>query len=46
MFHHEPLYDDAMIHKVYRETVRYEELMREDHALQITTAYDGLEITL
>ncbi len=44
MFHHEPMYDDEMIHRVLQETIRYEELMREDHALRISTAYDGLEI--
>lgn len=44
MFHHEPMYDDDTIYKVYIETLRYEELMREDHELKISTAYDGLEI--
>jgi len=44
MIHHEPIYDDDMIHRVLQETVRYEELMRENHALRISSAYDGLEI--
>lgn len=44
MIHHEPMYDDEMIYRVLQETIRYEELMREDHELRISTAYDGLEI--
>ena len=44
MFHHEPVLDDAAIDKVLAETIRYEELMREDHALVISSAYDGMEI--
>lgn len=44
MIHHEPIYDDRQIQAVLAETVRYEELMREEHALRISMAYDGLEI--
>jgi phosphoribosyl 1,2-cyclic phosphodiesterase len=44
MFHHEPTYDDSTIHKVLRETMRYEEIMREGDALKVSTAYDGLVI--
>ncbi len=44
MFHHEPVYDDNMLEKVLMETLRYEEITREGNALQISTAYDGLEI--
>ena len=46
MFHHEPVYDDATIHSVLQETIRYEEIMREGAPLQISTAYDGLVIDL
>jgi phosphoribosyl 1,2-cyclic phosphodiesterase len=46
LFHHEPANDDAMIERILAETRRYEEISREDHALQITAAYDGLEITV
>lgn len=42
MFHHEPAYSDEIIHTVLRETRRYEEIMREGHPLQVSTAYDGL----
>lgn len=44
MFHHEPIYDDATLQKVLEETLRYEEILREDEPLKISTAYDGLEI--
>jgi ribonuclease BN (tRNA processing enzyme) len=46
MFHHEPIFDDAMLYTVLRETVRYEEIARQGHALQVSTAYDGLVIEL
>jgi phosphoribosyl 1,2-cyclic phosphodiesterase len=42
MFHHEPAYSDEIIHTVLRETRRYEEIVREDRPLQVSTAYDGL----
>jgi phosphoribosyl 1,2-cyclic phosphodiesterase len=46
MFHHEPIYDDDMIHHVLEETIRYEQLVRDDHELKVTSAYDGLVIDL
>lgn len=47
LFHHEPVYDDAMILQNHRETIRYEELVRPgDDALQVSCAYDGLVIAL
>jgi ribonuclease BN (tRNA processing enzyme) len=44
MFHHEPVYDDEMIHTVLQETIHYEEIMREGNPLRVSTAYDGLVI--
>ncbi len=44
LFHHEPSYDDATIEGVLRETRRFEELTRGTRALQISAAYDGLEV--
>jgi phosphoribosyl 1,2-cyclic phosphodiesterase len=44
LFHHEPSFDDATIEGVLRETRRFEELTRGTRALQITAAYDGLEV--
>ncbi len=47
MFHHEPVFDDAMILQNHRETIRYEELVRPgDLSLKVTCAYDGLVIPL
>lgn len=46
MFHHEPICDDDTLQKVLEETIRYEEIMREDHPLKVSSAYDGLEIEL
>lgn len=46
LFHHEPAYDDATIERVWHETERLEEITREAHAVKITAAYDGLEVTL
>ena len=44
LFHHEPACDDDMIQRIYDETVRYEQLMREGHPLEVVSAYDGLEL--
>lgn len=46
MFHHEPIHSDAEIDKVFRETIRYEELARKNQRLEVLCAYDGLEIEL
>jgi len=42
LFHHEPTYSDADIQRMHEETIRYEELTREDAALEVVCAYDGL----
>jgi phosphoribosyl 1,2-cyclic phosphodiesterase len=46
MFHHEPIFDDNAIRKMHLDTIRYEELMRKDSALEVLCAYDGLEVPL
>jgi phosphoribosyl 1,2-cyclic phosphodiesterase len=46
MFHHEPTYDDAKIASVLAETRRFEEITREGHAVQVSAAWDGMEIEL
>jgi anti-anti-sigma factor len=46
LFHHEPAYDDRMIEEVCGETVRFEEISRRDHKVEIISAYDGLELEL
>ncbi len=44
LFHHEPVYDDHRIHQIFQETVRLEEITRQDHPVRISAAYDGLVI--
>jgi phosphoribosyl 1,2-cyclic phosphodiesterase len=44
LFHHEPICDDAGIEQVLRETRRYEEISRKGAPLQVSAAYDGMEI--
>jgi phosphoribosyl 1,2-cyclic phosphodiesterase len=47
LFHHEPALDDAALAKMLAETRRFEEITRGSATpLRISTAYDGLEITL
>jgi anti-anti-sigma factor len=46
LFHHEPIFDDSMIEAVYRETRRFEEVSRNGHAVEVISAYDGLELTV
>ena len=46
MFHHEPAYSDAQIARVLRETQRFEQITRDGHALQVLSAWDGLELAL
>ena len=44
MFHHEPAYDDTRIAQVLAETRRFEEITRDGHALEVLSAWDGLEL--
>jgi ribonuclease BN (tRNA processing enzyme) len=46
LFHHEPIFDDARLAAVLRETRRLEEITRSDHRLLVSAAYDGLEIAV
>jgi phosphoribosyl 1,2-cyclic phosphodiesterase len=46
MFHHEPTYDDEKLAAVLAETRRFEEITRGDHAVRVSSAWDGLEIDL
>lgn len=46
LFHHEPANDDTQIERILRETVRFEELTRQGHRLEVIAAYDGLELDL
>ncbi len=46
LFHHEPAYDDHMIEEVFTDTVRFEEISRPGHKVEVISAYDGLELDL
>jgi hypothetical protein len=48
MFHHEPIHDDETILQLHQETIRYEELMRQEDTtpLEVICAYDGMEVTV
>ncbi len=46
LFHHEPACDDAKIERMSGETIRYEEISRNGHKVEIVSAYDGLEIAV
>lgn len=44
LFHHEPAFDDQRIRSVFEDTLRFEQLTREERPLKISAAYDGMEI--
>src|SRR5262245_6912971 len=46
LYHHEPIFDDATIARVLQETRRLEEITRVDHRVEISAAWDGLEIAV
>jgi phosphoribosyl 1,2-cyclic phosphodiesterase len=46
LYHHEPIFDDARLQTILRESRRLEEITRGDHRLEISAAYDGLEIAV
>jgi phosphoribosyl 1,2-cyclic phosphodiesterase len=46
LFHHEPMFDDARLAAILRESRRLEAITRDDHQLEISAAYDGLEIVV
>jgi phosphoribosyl 1,2-cyclic phosphodiesterase len=46
LFHHEPASDDQAISDVLAESRRFEEITRSDRPMQISAAYDGMEISL
>ncbi|MEO8543283.1 MAG: MBL fold metallo-hydrolase [Burkholderiaceae bacterium] len=46
MFHHEPAYSDAQIANVLAQTRRFEQITRDDHVLEVLSAWDGFELVL
>jgi phosphoribosyl 1,2-cyclic phosphodiesterase len=46
LFHHEPVFGDAQLEAILQETRRFEQITREGHAVDVVSAYDGLELRL
>jgi phosphoribosyl 1,2-cyclic phosphodiesterase len=46
MFHHEPMFDDERIATILAETRRLEEITRRGHRVEVSAAWDGMEIVL
>ncbi len=46
LFHHEPMFSDEQILRIWRDTRRYEEITRGSAPLEVLCAYDGLEIAI
>lgn len=46
LFHHEPVFDDEALDALLAETRRLEEITRVGPVLEVSAAYDGLEIVL
>ena len=44
MFHHEPAFSDEDIEAVLSQTMRFEQLTRDWHAVKVSASYDGLEL--
>jgi anti-anti-sigma factor len=45
LFHHEPVFDDRMIERIFADTIRFEEISRRGAKVEVISAYDGLELT-
>lgn len=46
LFHHEPVFGDAQLEDILRQTRRLEEITRDGAPLEIISAYDGLVVDL
>jgi phosphoribosyl 1,2-cyclic phosphodiesterase len=46
LYHHEPVLDDTQLAAMLRDTRRLEEITRGDHRVEISAAYDGMELVL
>ena len=46
LFHHEPINGDETLSGILAETRRYESISRSGPPMQVSTAYDGMEIDL
>lgn len=45
LFHHDPALDDEALLAMLEETRRFEAITRGDHAVAVSSAYDGLEFS-
>jgi ribonuclease BN (tRNA processing enzyme) len=43
-FHHEPGYNDAHLADIHGDAIRYYDLIKGNHAMELIPAYEGLEI--
>lgn len=46
LFHHDPSYNDYQIDAVTLQALKYKEVLAPNSPLQVTTAYEGMEIEL
>jgi phosphoribosyl 1,2-cyclic phosphodiesterase len=46
LYHHEPIFGDEQLTSVLRDTRRLEEITRRDYLLEVSAAWDGMEIVL
>jgi phosphoribosyl 1,2-cyclic phosphodiesterase len=46
LFHHEPVFADEQLAAILEETRRFERITREGHAVEVMSAYDGLDLAL
>lgn len=46
LFHHDPSYDDNKMDAVTLQAIKYKDMVAPEYPLTITTAYEGLEISI
>jgi phosphoribosyl 1,2-cyclic phosphodiesterase len=46
LYHHEPIHDDATLARILAETRRLEEITRGEHKLEVSAAFDGMELLI
>jgi phosphoribosyl 1,2-cyclic phosphodiesterase len=46
LYHHEPIHDDATLARILAETRRLEEITRAEHKLEVSAAFDGMELVI
>ena len=46
LYHHEPIHDDAILARILAETRRLEEITRGEHKLEVSAAFDGMELVI